>query len=888
MAAVVIAVLCVFAVFHSAVAPVAAIPSGMTNVPNANVSEDLPVGANPSLSASELEGSVMTDAHAESLEVIVTTPGRAENYVGGREVASGGSLSIVLRDDVNAEGRRVALDAEAVRSALGHTPKRVWGTNEDGSEWTSTVEYRGGLLVFSVPHFSSNTVSFSGTVTVTANPAVDGSAFNYEMNDVDSATNPNVTLTGSTATETDTETFAPTTTDTSIQTFDPSVAGDSVRDVSVQYQRSNNSVTEFVLSVVSTDGPSEAQDDAGSHVLSHEANSVTVTSTESYYGADGTADVVIKIDGSTVASDRIYDNTQYANALTYDGPIAAGANVSVSISSANSNDGMSTDVDVAYPSTGDVTVSAGDASRTISASDDAITLTPSSFTTTDTISVDRAASSKESTSLTVDYTEEVETTDPSVSLNGNTLDHLGTLSDGESTTLTGNATWIREGTNTIDVSVGDGTLSADAPTPQVQLNVTHGATDEIGVDYGASNWQERYQFNRTFATAQSDVTVSIPFAGNVVDVSNVETRLDGGSWTEVSDANQHFDGTTLTIALDSVGAGETIGVRATGRKVRAVGGDVSVTEPSTLGEPLDTKLSLSNWGPDAYIAVNETQRATRLHYIYQETYDDADAYSVVDAAGNQRLTLPNAANGSSVRVATIPVEAAVGSNDATFRVVEPSSTQPVIEVRPGQSAGDTVTLTYLDATSGDKYRLWSTTNQIQLDSATANSPVSLTDDDGRETIRIEPVEDEAGGGGAFFAGGGGNTLPDGTIPAMPIADPVIIALLVLASVGGAVVYSDRRRRDDPTLAVSTPVYRRPTVILVSVLALVLALVLISPESVTGPLNAALNAGAPLLAVLGVLLLVGGAGYWLYTRRQAQTQEAATPDTVIQFSGGEEK
>jgi len=203
---VLVAVLLVASLAGPFVTTAAAVPSGMVTVPDANVSEDVPIGSNPAINATRLEGNVMASEHAESLRIIVTTPDRASDYLeNGSVVGSSDRLTLVLKDDTNSQGRRVAIGSEAVRDALGYTPRRVYGTHEDGSEWSRPVNVEAGMLVFEVPHFSSNTITFSGSVRLTGSPATDGASWSYDVRDLDSVGNVTATVTGHTTTERDSE-----------------------------------------------------------------------------------------------------------------------------------------------------------------------------------------------------------------------------------------------------------------------------------------------------------------------------------------------------------------------------------------------------------------------------------------------------------------------------------------------------------------------------------------------------------------------------------------------------------------------------------------------------------------------------------------------------------
>jgi len=124
--AVVLALLVVGASLAGVVGAAAASTStsddGLVGVPDGNIQADLPDGADVGLSWSDLEGATETSAHADTTEVVLTTPERAEEYVGSRVGAGGGELALVIQDDAAHDGRRVSLPADALKAALGYLP----------------------------------------------------------------------------------------------------------------------------------------------------------------------------------------------------------------------------------------------------------------------------------------------------------------------------------------------------------------------------------------------------------------------------------------------------------------------------------------------------------------------------------------------------------------------------------------------------------------------------------------------------------------------------------------------------------------------------------------------------------------------------------------------
>jgi len=199
----------------SAVAPIAATttaasapgpPDGMTGVPASNVGPPdhanapdhagPPSGAGPPSFAGP-PADVPTDADA--WEVLASTnAGTLTVEVGTTE---DGRLALRLGDVEHHAGREVAVRTSTLVDALGYRPEEVSGRHESGERWTETVRYEGSHAVFSVPHFSTNVVTFDAAVSIQADPAVDGDTFRYELADVDAAENLSVTLTGRENTE---------------------------------------------------------------------------------------------------------------------------------------------------------------------------------------------------------------------------------------------------------------------------------------------------------------------------------------------------------------------------------------------------------------------------------------------------------------------------------------------------------------------------------------------------------------------------------------------------------------------------------------------------------------------------------------------------------------
>ena len=192
----------------AAVGGAAAAPAGMSTIPDANVADDVPAGETIPLSAAELEGGVMASQHADSLSVTLTTADHAASVMDADSaVVSGDGMAVVLRDDQQSAGREVALDAGLLQQALGYKPQAIYGTHEDGSEWTASAEYVDGYLVFDVPHFSSNTVTFSGEVTVTGQNVDNNTQFTYSVDNETTISNVDLSIEGTVSQNTENTSF---------------------------------------------------------------------------------------------------------------------------------------------------------------------------------------------------------------------------------------------------------------------------------------------------------------------------------------------------------------------------------------------------------------------------------------------------------------------------------------------------------------------------------------------------------------------------------------------------------------------------------------------------------------------------------------------------------
>jgi hypothetical protein len=114
-----------------------------------------------------------------------------------------GGVVLELSDERTHDGRWVSVPTKWFNEALGEMPEVAYVEHENGSTYSANVHVRGDSAAFYVRGFSTNEVTFSGEVDVSANPATDGSQFSYQIEDASGASDPQGTLTGAMSTEWD-------------------------------------------------------------------------------------------------------------------------------------------------------------------------------------------------------------------------------------------------------------------------------------------------------------------------------------------------------------------------------------------------------------------------------------------------------------------------------------------------------------------------------------------------------------------------------------------------------------------------------------------------------------------------------------------------------------
>lgn len=931
-------------------------PSGMVALGSDQISEDLPDGTDAPLRASDLEGAVYASDHADTLEVVVTTPDRAADYLdedGSNVIAEDDEVAIVLRDDEVHDGREVAVEIGVFEESLGYVPSIAFGTHESGEEWTSAITREGTVASFEVPRFSDNAVSFTGGISLSGDAAADGTNYEYELENLDGVDDYSINVTG----VNNTNQFSEKEILSDGGSIPVAIGGNSdAQNVAIVLEGKSSTTASSMSPSVSTyvDGAG-VQDSSDTPKSDETIDTVfTASKSETYtlgfdYTMDAESGSFDGYSGTTYLYYRIYDDsagswssyTQLKSMYTQNGDNYDSGTVTVTESlDAGDKVGVKTSATLDSSPTDDAShyyeseFTGGSASYSVdtgsvdgyfsgySFSSPALspgetwvkefgTLTPGDK------SLSVSTSSGGGVITNISGIEISKTTDPVVEVNGHTTNYDGTLADGETTSLATNEAWLENGTNTVTVSTNS---PASGPESLVGFDYAHDASGATkSVDVEATSWTEQFNVSNTYPSAVENARATLTFDEDVAEIRSAEYRVDGGEWQSADSTD--LNGTDLEVQLGNVDADTTVTVRATGHKVRSYDGDVSILEPTVEGDELATEVEISELRPDTLfgLRVDGTSLGDRVHYASDESWTGAGAYAEISSSGTQILRAPDANNGSTMTVSSAPLS--VSSSNGGIEVDVQDADEPRFSLRKGNTTGaDRVEVTFYDTLDGERYVLWSETEEREVDAQRANSPVTFVTNGDSETYTIRqmdagsnpdgpagptgvqdtiPLVVAFGGVGVVLVGTtlvgrrfdvGGELLPVTATTLAVIAVHVlspgrspVVRLLELGATTeiGAIVAApllllalwqlDRRTAGN----IPTPVY-----ILLGILSGVYALETLSPGVVLGGLREGISTMGPLLVAAGVI----GIAWFLRSWIRAQREEATTPDTQITLEG----
>ncbi|WP_161612613.1 hypothetical protein [Halorubrum tebenquichense] len=778
----------------AAVATAQSGPSGMVALGPDQVDEDLPSNADVPIRASDLEGNVYASDHAGTLQITVTTPERASDYMGeNANVVADDDIAIVLADDEVHEGRDVAVDLGVLEAGVGYVPDVAYGVHDSGEEWQSPIEQEDGVGRFHVPEFSSNSVTFSGGITLSGNAAADGTNYQYELDNLNGVSDYAINLTGVTNSGWSNVSAGGVSDGDTISidvggNLDP--IGPSSGEPTVTFTgdlKYYNQIDEY--------GDGNADGDAGfvgdngaynnplkSSMEVTPKKDITLNSFKLHVGSVSGSDygptVEVRI-ASGQADETWGDGTQVATwepdwttgnqtvSLDSSETLQAGETYEFEfITDSENNNGEDDQLELSYDSDSSsvkflrdygqvadyetypslLLPNAESADPAIDIDGDGTDEASYSGTLTDGESVtrdlsqlskstDNADISLTSGAVDVDFKikERTQTSDPVVEVNGYETEHNGVLSEGETTSLATNEAWLQEGTNNVTIRTN---TPSNGPESLVDLEYSHDASGVTkSVDIEATSWTESFNVSHTFPSAVADADATLTFDEQVAEINDVEYRIDGGDWQAPPD--YELNGTDLHVGLGDVEADTEIDVRATGHKVRAYDGSVRVTEPTVEGDDLSTEVEITDINPDGMfgLRVDETVLGDRLHYASEESWTGESAHAELTSSGTQILRAEDANEGSTMRVSTAPVSVSPESGAIEAEVEDGS--EPTFSLRKGNTTGsDRIKVTYYDTVTGDRYALWSETREVEVDADRAESPVSFITDGSSETYSI--------------------------------------------------------------------------------------------------------------------------------------------------------
>lgn len=925
-------------------------PSGMVGLADDQVSSNIPEQAKARIPTSADAWAPSSAKHANYMTVEVTTEARAKGKANSpRYDASTDDVVLNWTDDRNHEARTVAVDASTLEQAVGHRPTMAYGVHESGDTWSRPITYEDGMATWTIPKFSTNSVSFDGTLNLQASPAADGDS--YSFNTSDGGENLVINVTGVTNREWDNETKSGLTDGSSMALSvggDASPTGDSTNgEPTVKFTGVKNNLTAFrdandnvafyapdgtvttttesgtkIGGVADLDGDGRVEAiyrESGTDALKYvdpsgEVTNLSVT-INGYLGGigdvdgDGDKDIAYRasdgylnfidpsgniiqtstdparigavedFDGDGVAEAAFRGRSNgYLKHIGQSGSVASSGVVVTDLGGAGDVDGdgdldvvtstsselsfvdmsgnmINTSASPAYDQVGGLgdvdgdgnleaayRASSDDTLRWVSSNGDKINTSTTTYYPgyidgstplnpgvdidgdgtaeasvsgslapgeTATVELSELSTSTSDATVIMDnlggvdisirFEEGTKSTNPVVELNNASDSYAGTLADGETATLSISDSAIKAGENQVNVSVGDGTLSSDAPTPQVELNLTHDVVTQKSIDYEGEAFSERYGVNKTWADGGTDAEFSVAWASDrVVRVDDVKVK-----YYNTSDTLDHVDESpaytaengTLTVQLGDIPAGWTTRVIANGSKVKVKNGDITVLEPTNAGNTLNTKIRIDNKSEGFAISVGGTHSGDLIHHLEETSYTGADEYTVIDANGKQQLRAPEASSGSTAYVRTIPVSASPEAGEVHISVDDTSSTTEPEFTIVGPANGNDVAYTFVEAKDDQAYVLYSTSNDVVRDSGTANSPLTLVDDDSLETLAFFEDDDGDGSTDSSSSDGGssdgGDTIVGGARSAGGGLGDTIILLVIAAILAGVWWISQR-------------------------------------------------------------------------------------------------
>jgi len=167
------------------------------------------------------ESHTATPTNSSEAPQISASAGSQTMQVSVRE--EDGEPKMILDDSDTHSGRWVSVPTEWIEQQAGDVPDLVTIDHSENGEYNARLFTREGSSTFYVREFSTNTVTFSSAVNVSAAAATDGTTLNYDVGNLSDPSDYEIAATGVKSTEYETESW----TGVSSLTTDPHIAGNA-------------------------------------------------------------------------------------------------------------------------------------------------------------------------------------------------------------------------------------------------------------------------------------------------------------------------------------------------------------------------------------------------------------------------------------------------------------------------------------------------------------------------------------------------------------------------------------------------------------------------------------------------------------------------------------
>lgn len=778
-------------------APEHAGPPDHAGVPTDNINVDRRGSSAGGPPADVSAWGVSASRHSETLGVEV-------------RLVDGELEELVLDDDVNHAGREVAVDVTALVAALPDVstvddlPDRVYGEHETEGRWSRPLVVRDGYAMLEVPHFSTNTISFSEYFELSA-VSINQTEFTYDTETGEKIRDLTLNVSGKINTEEShsSKNILGSGNLTSL------IGGNQDTVANITISSSNGDLdSTYTFDDVSTGYSAQyvQKERIKTIYTAQRAGRYDINATYGYMRVKRYSDILMYY--------RIYNSStdSWSGYTRFEKYGSGGSNINTSLSfylkegdkigikhrlEDNDGSGRVKLQDTSY------NISANFSSRIIQGSidgspfnqsvgaDDNISKNIQVKAPTD-IRIDITNTSGIRVKTSIKATERTKTVDPEITINSESgkqsVGYTGVLNKGESVDLSDN----------VDMSLISGetnlTVNLDDPEsgPEAQALVYYRVDSNIQktVEFNATSFAETYNVSKTYNKDKQNVRQSIPFTSDyIVGINDVTLIKSDGESRTVLDPSYKWDSESgeLVVNVGSMSSGESSTVLVHASKVQVPSGEITVIDPSYPTQALDTRIRVDDVDSNGDVAIETTNlRQTagvgRLAYVSSTSWTDGVAQSLTHLDdGKHTVRLNDPILGGTATLSTGRLGADALSGDAYIKVIDMA--EPRFRIEPGEETGGVVEVVDYDSLDGATYDLYRVSDGVVADTSVAGSSLSFRtgDKEGVYTIRTS----DSSGAFAIAATASGSAssswsgIPDWLLLLLGVS--ASIALLILSS-----------------------------------------------------------------------------------------------------------